>query len=322
MTNLLFEPLSPRGRVWQKSEFQFFIDNNSGLLIDNGQHIMMGCYQYTLKFLKHIGAYDKLETQNNLYLKYYDINKNQFTLDCKTGFAPFHIISGLKKLPFISNSDLLNFFRLGLKIYSHHFLNIISNESALDILLATGQRKEIIESIWNPIIISAMNAKPEIVSGGLFADTMYELFFRKASYSNIILPMVGLSQLFSDPARKRIIENEGEIFTKRRIVKMENSKEQVTALYADNGKRIIGDIFVSAIPPQNLLKFKELNHALESSKLNDIKYSPIIGIYILLKKNLFTDKILFLLKTKTQEKSAPSSTMYITGFRIYFGWIS
>jgi len=33
-----------------------FLDNKTNTVIDNGQHILMGCYKETLNFLKLIGA--------------------------------------------------------------------------------------------------------------------------------------------------------------------------------------------------------------------------------------------------------------------------
>jgi uncharacterized protein with NAD-binding domain and iron-sulfur cluster len=37
-----------------------FEDPDTGDFVDNGQHVLMGCYTETLDFLKRIGAYDQL----------------------------------------------------------------------------------------------------------------------------------------------------------------------------------------------------------------------------------------------------------------------
>ena len=46
-----------------------FIDKESYVEIDNGQHIMMGCYKETLSFVKLIGAENNFDYQKNLLLK-------------------------------------------------------------------------------------------------------------------------------------------------------------------------------------------------------------------------------------------------------------
>ncbi len=38
-----------------------FADPEGGDPVDNGQHVLMGCYTQTLDFLKKIGTYDKLD---------------------------------------------------------------------------------------------------------------------------------------------------------------------------------------------------------------------------------------------------------------------
>src|ERR1700741_2681426 len=40
-----------------------FTDKTTGDTIDNGQHLMMGCYHRTLRFLEKLGSLDKLKFQ-------------------------------------------------------------------------------------------------------------------------------------------------------------------------------------------------------------------------------------------------------------------
>src|SRR5829696_5434857 len=40
-----------------------FPDRHSGELVDNGQHVMFGCYRETLAFLRLIGADDRVRAQ-------------------------------------------------------------------------------------------------------------------------------------------------------------------------------------------------------------------------------------------------------------------
>ena len=43
-------------------------DHDSGMQLDNGQHLMMGCYYETLAFLRAIGRENAVEFQRNLAL--------------------------------------------------------------------------------------------------------------------------------------------------------------------------------------------------------------------------------------------------------------
>src|SRR3990170_8804681 len=59
-----------------------FLDKDSGLELDNGQHILMGCYEQTFRFLEKIGASGNLFFQNNLRVDFLDTNGNTYRLNC------------------------------------------------------------------------------------------------------------------------------------------------------------------------------------------------------------------------------------------------
>ena len=48
------------GRALLGGRAHSFVDGKSGLLLDNGQHILMGCYHETLRFLRQLGVMDRL----------------------------------------------------------------------------------------------------------------------------------------------------------------------------------------------------------------------------------------------------------------------
>jgi phytoene dehydrogenase-like protein len=47
-----------------------FLDRETNTIIDNGQHILMGCYNDTIKFLSLIGASDNFILQNKLEVNF------------------------------------------------------------------------------------------------------------------------------------------------------------------------------------------------------------------------------------------------------------
>src|SRR5713226_6583284 len=49
-----------------------FVDTESGDFVDNGQHVLMGCYHETLNFLGTIGTRDKLIVHQNLEIQTFD----------------------------------------------------------------------------------------------------------------------------------------------------------------------------------------------------------------------------------------------------------
>ena len=48
------------------------VDETTGDIVDNGQHLFMGCYRATQAFLERIGAADKVRWQDRLELTFAD----------------------------------------------------------------------------------------------------------------------------------------------------------------------------------------------------------------------------------------------------------
>lgn len=82
-----------------------FYDPEFGGEIDNGQHLLMGCYKYTLDFFKLIGSYDNLEIQENLSVNYVDKNNNNYYLNASSYFYPFNLLNALLNYKAIFAAD-------------------------------------------------------------------------------------------------------------------------------------------------------------------------------------------------------------------------
>jgi squalene-associated FAD-dependent desaturase len=276
-----------------------FIDRDSKYTLDNGQHILMGCYQYTLEYLRKIGAFQYLDIENNLNASFKGIDKTAFKLKCNNLPAPLHIFHGLKKIEFVSTKDLFRFFIFGMNIYFYHFLKK-REDNAKQFLKSLNQREEIIKKIWEPIIISVFNSKSTDISAQLFIDTMYEIFFRHNHFSNFILPASSLENIFVSPAEKYIISNKGKIFLNKKISKFNIDGNRMFSIETIKGERIEGDIFISSVPPNSLQRIIGGNKIISENYFKNFKCSPIIAGYILLNKQTINDKVQFFLNSNIQ----------------------
>jgi squalene-associated FAD-dependent desaturase len=276
-----------------------FTDRGSQYTFDNGQHILMGCYQYTLEYLKKIGSFQHLDIQNNLSANFRSINQTSFGLKCNNLPAPLHILYGLKKVEFVSTMDLFRLIIFGINIYFYHFLKKRAGNTN-QFLQDLNQREEIINKIWKPIIVSVFNSIPADISAHLFVDTIYEMFFRYNHFSNFILPSSTLENIFVSPAEKYIISNKGKIFLNKKISKFNINGNRIVSVETLKGDKVEGDIFISSIPPNSLLKIIGANKIVNENYFRNFKYSPIVAGYILLNKPITEDKIHFFFNSNLQ----------------------
>src|SRR4051812_47681103 len=72
-----------------------FTDPASGERVDNGQHILMGCYTDTLKFLGRIGAADRVKWQSGLKLPMIDRAGHTSVLSLPALPPPLNFLAGV-----------------------------------------------------------------------------------------------------------------------------------------------------------------------------------------------------------------------------------
>ena len=133
-----------------------FLDNKTNTLIDNGQHILMGCYKETLNFLKLIGAEKNLLFQDKLEINFVKENFQLMPLKSISLFYPLNLLFGMlmfKAVSFVNRLKLLKVF-LKLPFYSTKRL---SRMTVHDWLVKEGQDEQVMEAFWKILAIGALN---------------------------------------------------------------------------------------------------------------------------------------------------------------------
>ncbi len=72
-----------------------FHDPTTGSVVDNGQHLFMGCYHATRKFLQTIGTSERVEFQPRLSVPFLDRSGRITRLDCPDLPSPWHLLLGV-----------------------------------------------------------------------------------------------------------------------------------------------------------------------------------------------------------------------------------
>src|ERR671936_2099449 len=72
-----------------------FTDRTTGELVDNGQHVLLGCYRETFRFLRRIGAEGHVRVQPTLEVPYLDSAGRRFVLRCPRLPPPLHLLAGV-----------------------------------------------------------------------------------------------------------------------------------------------------------------------------------------------------------------------------------
>src|ERR1700676_1497949 len=93
-----------------------FADPESGDFVDNGQHVLMGCYTETLDFLARIGATKDLVFHPDLEIEMLDRGGDGATLKTAHLPGPFHMRSALLRYRHLTMRERLRAMTGGLSL--------------------------------------------------------------------------------------------------------------------------------------------------------------------------------------------------------------
>ncbi len=262
-----------------------FTENSTGDTIDNGQHIMMGCYKETLKFLSLIGASEDVEIQKYLSINFLKENFEVFSLKAPAVPYPLNLLIALLRFSAINFSDRLGLLQFFSKIYFYNSRQL-SKLTVKQWLQLEHQNENVIKSFWEILVVGALNTSIEKASAKVFSDILKQIFFRGTTSAAIVLPSKRLSDLYCLPAVKFIEERNGKISLSEKVedIIIKNDK----AILIKTNKRVIKEFgkVIFAVPP----------HALTRMGLVDLvgtenfKYSTIVSIHLWLNKNPLTEE--------------------------------
>jgi squalene-associated FAD-dependent desaturase len=261
------------GRVYS------FVDSTTGDTVDNGQHLMMGCYHAARHYLKLIGAEHLAELQSALRIAFLQPAGKPEKFVCPALPAPFHLLGGLLGFGSVPFADRLRMLKVAVSLLS----SSQDKERELDRITASewlallGQTKRSRGRLWDVIAIGALNNYPENVSALMLFRVLRAAFLGRRENSSLLIPGTGLSELLVDPAAQFIEKHGGTVLTGAQCVGFDTNRNRVIAVRTLTGKKFAADTFISAVPWHAAEKLMPSRAA---KNLNRFHSSPIIGIHL------------------------------------------
>ena len=182
-----------------------FPDRETGELVDNGQHVLLGCYTETLAFLADIDAMDNVSVQPRLSVTMIDRDGQQTTLACPPLPSPLHFLGGVFAWRALGWKDRLSVLRMAGPPRA------FPDESVDAWLKRHGQTARIREMLWEPLALAALNQPVNDAVAPPFARVLAEMLGGGAKASAIILPAKPLHLMYAEPARTFIERAGGSV---------------------------------------------------------------------------------------------------------------
>ena len=251
--------------------------NWKGRRLDNGQHIMLGAYSETLRLLKLAGV-DLSAAFLRLPLQL--IQYRQFDLRASTHLpAPLHILAGMLRADGLSRRERLAALRFMVALKLSGF-RLRQDESLSTFLARHRQPRKLVQWLWEPICLAALNTPLDQASAQVFLNVLRDSFSRSKSDSDLLLPRLDLSALITGPLAEYVRQGDGKV----------RFGSPVTAIRQENGVFVVesdGDTqhfshVIAAVSPFRLgelvASLPELEDAARTCSGYD--YQPIYTVYL------------------------------------------
>ncbi len=258
-----------------------FQDLSTGTVIDNGQHILMGCYKETLKFLKIINAEDNLHIQKRLSVNFLAPKQKLYKLKSFPLFYPLNLVAGLLNYKALNFNERIRLLLLlsRLPFYSGDKLESLSIYEWLEM---ENQSMQVRKAFWEIIAVGAMNTNIEKASAKVFVNLIKRMFLNGNFSTKIILPAYGLTETYCNHAEKFIEDHCGIINLQEGIQSVNINNNKICEVITTKKSITEFDYLISSVPQYALKKiFPE-----ENFSKTDFAYSSILSVHLWLKENV------------------------------------
>jgi squalene-associated FAD-dependent desaturase len=198
-----------------------FADRVTGELVDNGQHVLFGCYHETFRFLRRIGAEDHVRRQPSLTVPYLDTLGRRSVLRCPPLPSPLHLLGAVLDWDVMPWRERLAALRLARPLRTaRREIEETGRVTAgppgatvSDWLTEMRQGPKLRAWLWEPLAVAALNQPPEIAAALPFVRVLGEMFGSDPGDASLVLPTRPLHLMYAEPARHWIEARGGSVRT-------------------------------------------------------------------------------------------------------------
>jgi squalene-associated FAD-dependent desaturase len=178
--------------------------------LDNGQHILLGAYTETLRLLKVVGVdADQAMLRLPLQMRYAP-NSGGMDFRATRLPAPLHVLSALLRAKGLTFADKLALARFSTTARWMDW-RLHNDCSVTELLDRFDQTPRLIQLMWRPLCIAALNTPPERASAQIFLNVLRDSLGGKRAASDMLIPHVDLTSLFPLKAAEHVARASGNV---------------------------------------------------------------------------------------------------------------
>lgn len=242
-------------------------DSPHGLL-DNGQHILIGAYRESLRLMRLVGVdIDRALLRSPLNLRYPD----GAGLALPAGSPSVAFALGVLGTQGWSLQDRVALLVTALKWRLRGFV-CPTDQTVTD--LCHDLPPAIVRELVEPLCAAALNTPMRLASGQVFLRVLRDALFGGPGSADLLLPRVGLSELFAQPATQWLQDHGVAVHHGQRIAALDHTA---------SGWCVDGALFdavVLSTTAREAARLTELINPVWSATARGLDHQPIITVWL------------------------------------------
>jgi zeta-carotene desaturase len=255
----------------------------TGEVVDNCQHVLLGCCTNLLNFYQRLGVEDKVRWYKRI--TFVEPGGRSSYIESSSLPAPLHSATSFLKYKLLSVADKLGIARALLALVGG--VPQDSSEDFLSWLRSKGQTQAAIDRFWAPVLISSLNEDLDKSSVKYAAMVFRDAFLKSAEAGRMGVPTAPLSELYG-VAADYIRARGGEVLLRSGVESISLGNDGAAGGTANdvtvrsNDREFVFDYAISAIPFHALGRILPKGAASDElqKKVSHLRTVPITGIHL------------------------------------------
>jgi squalene-associated FAD-dependent desaturase len=216
-----------------------YFDNELGIRLDNGNHLLMSGNTAAFAYIDQIGARDRMTGPRRPVFPFVDLKTGrEWTLRPSRGRIPWWLLFADRRVPKTTAGE-------------HLALRHIGREWDDTVMTETMRHSSLYWLLLEPLSVAALNTRPHEALACLFGAVLRETLLKGGRATLPRVPKLGLSDALVDPAIETLRKRGADIQFNRRITGLKIARDRVTELRTADGSVALDpdDAVVLAAPP-------------------------------------------------------------------------
>ncbi len=240
-----------------------------GRTLDNGQHILSGAYSELLRLMALVGV--PLDACDRVPLRM--LMPPHFDLRAPRLPAPWHMVCALLFAKGLKWADRTSAIRFMSALKRARF-EVDPTLSVSALLALHAQTPNLINFLWRPLTVSALNTPIGDASAQVFVNVLRDALAGTRAASDLLLPKIDLSALFPEPAARWLADHNCQTMTGTSVTQLTLNDHSVTVGTKDASRSF--DAVVVAVAPHQR---DALLPAESTNGQTAMSYQPIVTLY-------------------------------------------